>query len=603
MPNIYTKNIIKYSQKLSEQTFKSKIVAYARGFAFIVAIISAYFLQFEYPTPVAIIISSLIIFLFLVKKSFQIKKQINILKAYIEINENEKKANKGDFSIFHSGKEFIDFDHSFSYDLDIFGEGSIFQYLNRTTTISGKLKLAEYLKNVETNKNIILKRQEANKELSEQIGWRQCFSATSIANDSKFHEKINSKQDDTLNELIKWTNTNVSFITKPIWKYILYIFPSLFLIMSILSSFGFVSNYFVAFWGLVNLSIVGFNLKTINKEHSILENKRRSLSKLQNLLLLIENKDFNSKYLRAQKQKLMYKNNISSLIINKLNRRLQSFDARLNIIVGVILNFTLLWDLQVLHKLEKQKKELQNLIPIWFDVIAEFDALVSFANQSFNNKGFIYPKVSKKNFYFKIKNGGHPLILNKDRITNDFEINGLHKIIIITGANMAGKSTFLRTVGINMILGACGTTVCAENFSFSPIQIYTSVRTNDSLHKNESYFYAELMRLKKITDFLKTGKKLFIILDEILKGTNSNDKHTGSKGLIKQLIKLNASGLVATHDVQLGNLSKQHPQNIYNKHFEVNNINNELVFDYKLKEGISQNLNASYLMKKYGIIE
>ena len=208
----------------------------------------------------------------------------------------------------------------------------------------------------------------------------------------------------------------------------------------------------------------------------------------------------------------------------------------------------------------------------------------------------------EKDFILKIKEGGHPLISSKKMVSNDFSIEGLHKISIITGANMAGKSTFLRTVGINMILGAMGTPVCAKEMSFSPIQIFTSVRTNDSLQKNESYFYAELMRLKKITDSLKAGNKLFVIIDEMLRGTNSKDKHNGSYKLIKQLLKYKTAGLVATHDIQLGKLIEEHPNNISNKRFEVEIINDEVVFDYKIKDGISQNLNASFLMKKYGII-
>ena len=229
--------------------------------------------------------------------------------------------------------------------------------------------------------------------------------------------------------------------------------------------------------------------------------------------------------------------------------------------------------------------------------------MICFGNFSYNNSNYTFPEISDAEFYLSIKEGGHPLLYKDQRINNDFSVTDLKKITIVTGANMAGKSTFLRTIGVNMVLGMTGSPVCAEKFVFSPIEIFTSVRTNDSLHKNESYFYAELMRLKKITDTLKSGKKLFIILDEMLKGTNSKDKHIGSYALIEQLIKLNASGLAATHDIQLGKLAEKYPNNISNKRFEVEIINDELVFDYKLKDGISQNLNASFLMKKYGIIE
>lgn len=603
MNKIYSKNIQKYEEQYSKQIFKSKLTAYARGFIFIVALMFLYLFWADFRILSGIIFILLILFLYLVKRSLKIKKQLNILKAYILINENENNAIKGDFSVFHAGKEFIDYNHKFSYDLDIFGEGSLFQYLNRSSTISGKVKLAEILNNIETEKTIILKRQEADKELSKEINWRQKFTAISLANDSDFHKKINQKEDNILIELTDWAKTPVNFIKKNIWKLLLYILPGILAVLLLLNILNIIPSAFIFLFGIINLSIVGFYLKIINKEHSQLENKNRSLLKLKELLLVVENKNFKSDYLNSLKEKIISNNINASCKINKLSKTLQAFDARLNIIVGVVLNFVFLWDLQILFRLEKQKEELKKEISVWFDVIAEFDAIISLANHSYNNSGFVYPKISDKEFCFNIKNGGHPLILKKDRVCNDFKISGLHKITIVTGANMAGKSTFLRTTGINIILGACGTTVCAESFSFSPIQIYTSVRTNDSLHKNESYFYAELMRLKKITDYLKSGKKLFIILDEMLKGTNSKDKHTGSKGLLEQLIKQKASGLVATHDIQLGKLSNKYPENISNKRFEVENINDKLVFDYKLKDGISKNLNASYLMKKYGIIQ
>ena len=166
---------------------------------------------------------------------------------------------------------------------------------------------------------------------------------------------------------------------------------------------------------------------------------------------------------------------------------------------------------------------------------------------------------------------------------------------------MAGKSTYLRTVGINMVLAMTGAPVLAKSFVLKPIDIFTGIKTTDSLQDGESYFFAELKRLKEIINTLEKDSKLFIILDEILRGTNSRDKHNGSEGLVKQLIKLNASGMIATHDLALGKLEKTFPEQVINKRFEVEIKNNELVFDYKLKDGISQNLNATFLMKKMGI--
>jgi len=231
------------------------------------------------------------------------------------------------------------------------------------------------------------------------------------------------------------------------------------------------------------------------------------------------------------------------------------------------------------------------------------DALNSLANLAHNYPDFVMPKPVDGEFFLKMQAGAHPLLDEKIRVDNDFTINGYSQIRIITGANMAGKSTFLRTIGVNMILAMAGSVVCAKEFEFTPLSLHTSIRTNDSLQKHESYFFAELKRLKSIINRLEKDEKLFVIVDEMLRGTNSKDKHLGSAALIKRLINLQASGLVATHDIELGKMTEDYPQNIENYRFEVDIKNEELYFDYKIKTGISQNLNAMFLMKKMGIVE
>jgi len=196
---------------------------------------------------------------------------------------------------------------------------------------------------------------------------------------------------------------------------------------------------------------------------------------------------------------------------------------------------------------------------------------------------------------------GHPLIFKEKRVNTNFEVQKAGEIDIITGANMAGKSTFLRTVGVNLILALNGFPVCASKFQFQLLEIYTGMRTADSLKENESYFYAELKRLKRIIEKLKQGKLTFLLLDEILKGTNSVDKAKGSRKFVDNLIKLKATGIVATHDLSLCEMEKEYPDNIENKCFEVEIDHNKIEFDYKLRSGITKNMNASLLMQQMGI--
>jgi DNA mismatch repair ATPase MutS len=347
---------------------------------------------------------------------------------------------------------------------------------------------------------------------------------------------------------------------------------------------------------------VGFYTKKITFIHGRIGRKVNILDKYGKLLKLIEKEDYNSKFLLSLLNKTSVDKHTASEELNRLKNLVKALDNRMNILFALFANALLLWDLQVVYRLEKWRQKNQESMPEWFETIYRFDELSSKATFAFNHPKYIVPQIVEGNFSLKIKQGGHPLLDEKERVDNDFEMYGHAQIRIITGANMAGKSTFLRTIGVNLVLAMSGNVVCAKEFAFVPIPIHTSVRTNDSLQKSESYFFAELKRLKTIIDRLKTGEKLFVIVDEMLRGTNSKDKHLGSEALTKQMIDLKASGLIATHDIALGELTEKYPENIQNQRFEVETENDKLVFDYLLKPGISQNLNAVFLMKKMGVI-
>ncbi len=378
--------------------------------------------------------------------------------------------------------------------------------------------------------------------------------------------------------------------------------PVIVIIVSIISMLGYLPGEIVIGAGIIQLMIVGSFLKKINAAHNRTSKTANALLMYEKLLNIIENETFTSKYLIDLQEQLKSENLQASTKIKALKKVVKSFDNRMNLIYAVLSNFFIMQDLQLMVKLENLKTSILPSFTNWFSVIAEFDAIFSFANYANNNPSFCTPKLSEKAFELDIKNGGHPLLHHTVRVSNSFQLGGLQQMAIVTGANMAGKSTFLRSTGTNLILAATGAPVCADEYTFSPINIFTSVRASDSLHKNESYFFAELQRLKKMIEKLKSGEKLFIILDEMLRGTNSKDKHAGSRGLIEQLIQFKASGLVATHDIELGNLIEQYPKNIINRRFEAAINDGKLTFDYTLKEGVSQNLNAVFLMRKYGII-
>lgn len=522
-------------------------------------------------------------------KLHQLKKKLSVLKR---INADEIKAMNGDFNQFDGGDEFLVNENNYSEDLDIFGMGSLFQYLNRTTTFSGREKLAWWLAKQHLNTGQILKKQEAIAELASSPEWRQNLQLLG---------KISNENKQDLLDILKWLEEE-PLIKKSWYKYfVLFINLTTFALL-LLSIFNLIpSIIFILYIVIVPFGILGFYYRRINSIHAQLARKTDLFLKYSTIIKLIEQQNFKSIYLQDIKRNSAIIDHTASRIIKNLSKISLAFNHRLNMIAGVLLNAFLLWDLVQCMRLESWKRKHKNKLIKWFDVIGEFDALSSLGCFYFNNPDYHFPLISEEDFQISALDLGHPLIHPKTRINNDIEISGRKQFIIITGANMAGKSTFLRTLGVNMILASTGAPVCAQKFVWSPIQIYTSIRTRDSLFKNESYFFAELKRLKTLINELEAGNQMFIILDEILKGTNSKDKQTGSNHLVQQLIRLKASGIIATHDLALGDLVQTYPENIKNMRFEVEFENDELVFDYKLKSGISKNMNATFLMKKMGI--
>ena len=331
--------------------------------------------------------------------------------------------------------------------------------------------------------------------------------------------------------------------------------------------------------------------------------------------------------LKSIKEEIGGEQRKASLSISRLSKLMNELDQRNNMFMYVILNGLFFWELRQIMRIEAWKEQYAGELPQWLDALGQMDALNSLATFAYNHPAYAYPTLldkadmaaskagissdarkagaantgSNARFILRAKALGHPL-MHRDRcVRNDIDMEKRPFFIIITGANMAGKSTYLRTIGVNYLLACTGMPVCAEEMEVYPARLITSLRTSDSLTDNESYFFAELKRLKLIIDKLQAGEELFIILDEILKGTNSMDKQKGSFALIKQFMALEADGIIATHDLLLGTLIDLFPENIRNFRFEADITDNELTFSYRLRPGVAQNMNACFLMKKMGI--
>ena len=528
------------------------------------------------------------IFLMNIHSRLSFKKQLTT--ALLKINENEISYLKREKLPFENGIEFNDFHHPYAYDLDIFGEHSLFQNLNRTATFIGKKTLADQLLTLLPNR-VILENQEAVNELKTKIDWRQDFLALAkVSNDSKnSYDSLlywNSFKNNALPKVL----TALSFIMPALFFAILavYIFTSKTILLSYLT---------YAFIG--NMIVLGQSFKRIQSEIAKSDNIDKIIKQYSLLVEKIESETFQSKKLIDLQQQLIFKNAAASVHLKQLSELFSRMDTINNFVTAIVFNGTFLFNLHVLKALLKWKDNYSDELEKWINIIGEFEALNSLANLAYNNPDFVFPEINSE-FKIGFKDLSHPLLNAASRVGNDTHFYP-ESFMILTGSNMSGKSTFLRSLGINMVLGGIGSVVCASEANIHPLPVLVSMRLSDSLADSESYFFAEIKRLKLIMDALEE-KPAFVLLDEILRGTNSDDKRNGTIEVVKKIIAKNAIGAIATHDIEVCLTTNEYPHILTNQCFEVEIQNNELHFDYKLRNGICRNKSATFLMQKMGVI-
>ena len=530
-----------------------------------------------------------IAFLALIVYHKKISFKRDFTNALVEINSDELLFLNNKAWNFDEGKEFIDVQHNYSYDLDFFGQRSLYQYLNRCYTAIGKKTLADYLLQLFIPSKI-KKHQEAIKELAFDLSWRQDFTALS---------KITGDSSENLKRLTHWAKSPSDKIPKALYLFS-FVSVAAFIIAAILyfTAIIEVPLNIIVWLFIINLVVLGRVFKQIKKELFSSEKIQDILKAYSKIIANIEVKKFTSSYLNELQKDLSSGTSKASDSIASLSSIYAQLENIQNPVGAFIFNGTFLYHLHVYQSLCKWKEQNASNLIQWLEIMGHFEALLSLANFSYNNPTYAFPELNEEQ-YISFNDLGHPLIKSTSRINNDIAFDK-EKFLIVTGSNMSGKSTFLRSLGINMVLAGTGSVVCASKANIHPLPVLVSMRLSDNLHENESYFFAEVKRLKKIMTQAEE-RVSFLLLDEILRGTNSDDKRTGTIEVIKKIIKKDALGAIATHDLKVCDISKDH-EVLTNKCFEVETIDNELVFDYKLREGVCKNKNATFLMKKMEII-
>ncbi|CAA6798719.1 MAG: MutS-related protein, family 1 [uncultured Aureispira sp.] len=593
LEKIYQERLDAFLKQQKEKTSKMFQIGNVRVILFVLMI---YFLFQFFSTEFEVmfwwwcflaVIPVFVVFLRLYQGFFDEKQRIDEL---IVINEKELKILKSNQPAFDGGQEFDDPNHDYCSDLDLFGSAGIFAFVNRTSTAKGKERLANLFKAPLDDVAAIYTQQEAVKVLNPKIDFRQAFMANG---------RITEDTLEDIAYLQAWTAAPAAFLDSTPWKITRVVLP----LLSILALVYFIITFNhlpLMLMGMLNFALLGIKSKYVGKEHTEIGKRQGILKMYVSLLNLANQEDFGDSSILNEIKKTAKE---AQSGFGRLSKIVDYFDQRLNIFVGLGLNLLILYDVQCLFALEAWKKKHKQFLTNWLDTVAELDGLISLATFSYNNAELNFPQLEKSDeLFIHAEALGHPLIPVSERVCNDTKLGSQHKIFVVTGSNMAGKSTFLRCVALNLLLAKCGAPVCATSFKSSLMDIMTSMRVQDSISQQTSYFQAELLRLQYIIRTLKENKPTFIILDEILKGTNSEDKLLGSELLVRHFLDFNCLAMVATHDLELGNMQDELPGKVENLCFESIIEKDELSFDYKLNRGIAKNKNATFLMRKMEIV-
>jgi DNA mismatch repair ATPase MutS len=588
----YRQKIDRHGLAIQKLKKEKSFISIARLTTMIIGLGSTWYL-WPSSIPISIILFiTFVLFIFLIFRDVDKSAAIQNYERLTSVNRQELDTIQHNLNGYYDGMAFTDSNHAYASDLDLFGPQSIFQWLSRCHADQSKKLLADRLKSP-LHPELIKNNQEAAKELSEKQ--ESCQQYQSLAIESP----LSLKTERTLKD---WSESPSAGFEKSYWKWIQNLYPIIPLTVLTIYILNYMSNRTFVF------CLIGFYMlyilvsKKIGKEFETLFKIEPEVDAVYKQLQHIENEKFSSSLLKSLQNRLKPNDYSSaSAAVKDFHGILKRIEFRSNLVVSPVLQFILMWDLRQVISLNEWKKKNKLQMNDWFGVIAEMEVSISVASLVYNEPAWCFPDLDKNYFHFKALKIGHPLIPTETRIANDFEMSGTGKVALITGSNMAGKSTFLRSLGVNTVLAQMGSPVCAEQMKLSMMVLISSMRVADNLAENTSTFYAELKKLQYIIGSVNRKEHVFILLDEVLRGTNSVDRHKGSKALIRQLLEAKAAVVMATHDTELAVSESMAAPSVSNYHFEGKIIDDELYFDYKIRKGICESLNATTLMKKIGI--
>jgi hypothetical protein len=590
--SIYNAERVRHSARLQELKKRHSLYGWLRLVAILLTgAVAFYLFTFTLAGGWIAILVGIAVFLLLVSRDTDIAREILSAKNLLELNEEELQILEGDYLQRFDGQVYTPGEHDYAGDLDILGKASLYQYINRCYSEQGRARLAHnFLYGVSVTE--ALERQEAIQELAPQYQWRQLLEVKTRQTPITLR---------TQKETEAWLAQEETHFSGNIWKMVVPVYSLFTITTAVLAIVGILPSAIFGGLFLIYFIYSSSLSKRAMQAYAHLNGIVKEVETVRDLIRWIEEQPVKAPLLKRLQGSVSAGNSKAYVQINALREILNRFDLRGNALVFLVLNSFVLWDVRQMMALNEWRRKNKEQGSKWFYLIGEAEVLNSLATLSFNQPRWCWPSFNDQHFTFEGEGLGHPLIAENRRVVNGLEVHGTAKVSLITGSNMAGKSTFLRSLGVNLLLAQMGGPVCARRLLVAPVRLMTSMRIADNLAENTSTFYAELKKLKTIIEAIRRKEKVWVLLDEVLRGTNSMDRHIGLKALIRQIVNHHSVAVIATHDVEVATLAKELSGAIENYHFDVQVEGEELYFDYKLKEGVCTSLNASILMKKIGI--
>ncbi len=584
-----TQTYLRKTKRICNQMFTLRIIT------FLLILVEIYHCTFSFGTMNVILLIALILaFLTAYHLDSLYQERAENLKALIQTHENEIKALQGDHSAFPHGEEHMDKSHEYTFDLDIFGKDSLYNRICRCTTHIGNERLAYMLKHLSISPEEIQKRMEAVREIGEGDDGKEWISRFIT------HKHTTGRIREVLPLITSDSNQNASRLLQILisWKFhLLWTLPlCIFWSAFICSATGILPYSITTLLFVLNLAYANLFSKTLKRLFVQTSSLRQEFKSYTTQLHKIEQRKFRSVLLKEQYDTLFGEKHNAIKAFKDINRILTNAELRNHIVVFLIGEGLFILSPLTIRQFLKWKQTHLTSMPLWVDAIAEFDAYASMGNYAMNHPDNQYATPHKSaHFHINAKAIRHPFLNYDKAVPNDF-VQNENDIFIITGANMAGKSTMLRTIGISIVMSSCGMPVCAESMEYVPTYLFSNMRTSDDLSRNISYFNAELIRLGQLIEYCKHNQHTYIILDEILKGTNSEDKLKGSLAFLRYIVNKNVSGIVATHDLAISELESD-SKHFHNFCFEIE-MSSAITYSYKMTCGVARNMNATFLLKK-----